>query len=237
MRRLQIIILAVLACFAISNARPTTVHHTHNTRQTLKTEQGLFPDYPQYTSIYSEWDYLTVQQTAFYQQMAVTVFDATGTHILSTVVEETGKVPVKEYAKNLANAWSQSHKNGRYIFIFHFVDENYTYFEIGEGLKNIITEKTLDSLKTNIYEPKLKQDRIGEGILSIAHDFAEIIYLKQLNKPFNISKADIPEEGKHIYHKYEAPLFFLMFAGVLVIFTAAYKQKRKRRARAKQKRR
>lgn len=231
MKCIKIIILAVLACFAISNARPTTVHHTHNTKQTLKTAQGLFPDYPQYTSIYSEWDYLTVQQTAFYQQMAVTVFDATGIHILSTVIEETGKVPVKEYAKNLANAWSQSHKNGRYIFIFHFVDENYTYFEIGEGLKNIITEKTLDSLKTNIYEPKLKQDRIGEGILNIVHDFAEIIYLKQLNKQFPMNKADIPEEGNRIYHDLAGVLFFLMFASVLVLFAITYRQKHKRRAR------
>lgn len=233
MKRIKIIILAVLACFAISNARPTTVHHTHNSKQTLKTAQGLFPDYPQYTSIYSEWDYLTVQQTAFYQQMAVTVFDATGIHILCTVIEETGKVPVKEYAKNLANAWSQSHKNGQYIFIFHFVDENYTYFEIGDGVKHIITEETLDSLRANIYEPKLQRNRIGEGILGLAHSFAETFYQKELKKPFEINKADIPEEGNHIYHDLAGVLFFLMFAGVLVIFTAAYKQKRKKQARAK----
>ena len=168
--------------------------------------------------------------------MAVTVFDATSIHILSTVIEETGIIPVKEYAKNLANAWSLSHKNGRYIFIFHFVDENYTYFEIGESLKNIITEKTLDSLKANVYDPKLKNDRIGEGILSIAHDFAEIIYLKQLNKQFPINKADIPEEGSHIYRKYEGSLFFLAFAGVLATFTVAYRQNCKKRARMEQER-
>ena len=155
MKRIKIIILAVLACFAISNARPTTVHHTHNSKQTLKTAQGLFLDYPQYTSIYSEWDYLTVQQTAFYQQMAVTVFDATGIHILCTVIEETGKVPVKEYAKNLANAWRPQQQNGQYIFVFRFVEEDYTYIEISENVKNFITEKTLDSLKANVYEPKL----------------------------------------------------------------------------------
>ena len=72
-----------------------------------------------------------------------------------------------------------------------------------------------------LYEPKLKDNRIGEGTISLAHSFAETFYQKELKKPFEINKADIPEEGNHIYHDLAGVLFFLMFAGVLVIFTVA----------------
>ena len=198
MKCIKIIILAVLACFAISNARPTTVHHTHNTKQTLKTAQGLFPDYPQYTSIYSEWDYLTVQQKDFYQRMTVKTFDDANVSIISAVIEKTGNIRAQEFAKDLAAAWKRWQKEGRNIFIYHFVDEKYTYVEIGDGVKHIITEETLDSLRANIYEPKLQRNRIGEGILGLAHSFAETFYQKELKKPFEINKADIPEEGNRI---------------------------------------
>lgn len=231
MKCIKIIILAVLACFAISNARPTTVHHTHNTKQTLKTAQGLFPEYPRYSSIYSERDYLTVQQKDFYQRMTVKTFDDANVSIISAVIEKTGNIRAQGFAKDLATAWKRWQKEGRYIFIFYFVDEKYTYIEIGDGVKHIITEETLDSLRANIYEPKLQRNRIGEGILGLAHSFAETFYQKELKKPFEINKADIPEEGTHIYHDLAGVLFFLMFAGVLVIFTAAYKQKRKKQAR------
>lgn len=231
MKCIKIIILAVLACFAISNARPTTVHHTHNTKQTLKTAQGLFPEYPRYSSIYSERDYLTVQQKDFYQRMTVKTFDDANVSIISAVIEKTGNIRAQGFAKDLATAWKRWQKEGRYIFIFYFVDEKYTYIEIGDGVKHIITEETLDSLRANIYEPKLQRNRIGEGILGLAHSFAETFYQKELKKPFEINKADIPEEGNHIYHDLAGVLFFLMFAGVLVIFTAAYKQKRKKQAR------
>lgn len=163
--------------------------------------------------------------------MAAIAFHEINVRIISVVIKKTGNIRAQGFAKDLATAWKRWQKEGRYIFIFYFVDENYTYFEIGDGVKHIITEETLDSLRANVYEPKLKNDRIGEGILNIAHDFAEIIYLKQLNKPFNISKADIPEEGSHIYHDLAGVLFFLMFAGVLVIFTVTYNQKRKKHAR------
>ena len=86
-------------------------------------------------------------------------------------------------------------------------------------------------LSSALYEPKLKDNRIGEGTISLAHSFAEILYLSAHKKPFNISKAEIPEEGLHHDPDFERNLFFLMFAGVLVIFTIAYRQNRKRRAR------
>ena len=232
MRRLQFIILVMLAFFAASNAAyHPTIHHSHNTRQHYKTEEGFLPEYPRYTSVYSERDYLTVQQKDFYQRMTVKTFDDANVSIISAVIEKTGNIRAQGFAKDLATAWKRWQKEGRYIFIFYFVDEKYTYVEIGDGVKHIITEETLDSLRANIYEPKLQRNRIGEGILGLAHSFAEIIYLKLLNKQFPMNKADIPEEGNHIYHDLAGVLFFLMFAGVLVIFTAAYKQKRKKQAR------
>ncbi|WP_407442905.1 TPM domain-containing protein [Fibrobacter sp.] len=232
MSRLQFIILVMLAFFAASSAAyHPTIHHSHNTRQHYKTEEGFLPDYPQYTSIYSEHDYLTAEQLTFYHRMTAIVFHEANVRIISAVIEKTGNIRAQGFAKDLATAWKRWQKEGRYIFIFHFVDEKYTYIEIGDGVKHIITEETLDSLRANIYEPKLQRNRIGEGILGLAHSFAETFYQKELKKPFEINKVDIPEEGNHIYHDLAGVLFFLMFAGVLVIFTAAYKQKRKKLAR------
>lgn len=233
MRSLQIITLILLAFFATSNAAYHPVIPQTHVKQAPKTAKGHFPYYPKNTFIYSEYNYLTGEQKEFYHQMAAKALRTTTVNIISVVIEKTGKIPVQQYAKKLANEWKPMQYEGRYIFVFHFVKDKYTYFEIGDDVKGIITKETLDSLKANVYEPKLKEKRIGEGILGLAHAFAETICLRTFKDHFEVDNADIPEEGSHIYQELVNVLFFTGYGIFFVFFIVAYRRYKRKKKQAK----
>lgn len=131
------------------------------------------PTRPTNSYVYDEVHLMSTQEIRLFNSLSEELYKKTGVAIACALMNDIGSADYRTFAMQTAEHWGVGGKSNEGVLIFVSLKQRRRSVEVGYGAEGYLPDVFVERLQQKTLVPAFKQQKYGEGIISLAWELAQ----------------------------------------------------------------
>lgn len=131
------------------------------------------PTRPTNSYVYDEVHLMSTQEVRLFNTLSEELYKKTGVAIACALMNDIGSADYRTFAMQTAEHWGVGGKSNEGVLIFVSLKQRRRSVEVGYGAEGYLPDVLVERLQQKTLVPAFKQQKYGEGIISLAWELAQ----------------------------------------------------------------